>query len=96
MKKIWIIFVILFFSFLSISQTNIDKPKETKWVLGTTFGYTNVITPFTRNNLQWTLNLRYKVKSYTINFQPGFNYTLETKIPDFRVGIRFQYDFLRW
>jgi hypothetical protein len=68
-----------------------------KWALGLQGGYTYVITPFNRNNLQLVSNIRYNLKkNTTIGFQIGINYTYETKIPDLRIGFRFQKDFIRW
>jgi len=99
MKKLLFLALILT-SLNCLSQTPLENKleprKEQKWALGTTFGYTNVITPFTRNNFQLTMNLRYRIDQVTIGFQPGVNFTYETRVPDFRIGIRVQYDFLRW
>lgn len=89
--------LLLILSLNVFSQTDTIKPKKIeKWGLGTTFGYTTVVEPFTRNNFQLTLNLRYRTGPFVIGFQPGINYTYETKTPDIRVGIRLQYEFLRW
>lgn len=97
MDKIKLIIVILLLSIpFGFSQKDFNQPKKEKWVLGTIFGYTTVVTPFNRNNFQLVLNLRYRTGPYTIGIQPGFNYTYETKTPDLRIGLRLQYDFLRW
>ena len=73
-----------------------DTVREQKWALGTTFGYTTVVTPFNRNNFQLTLNLRYKMGPCILGLQPGVNFNYETKLPDLRIGFRLQYDFLKW
>lgn len=97
MIKIKLVTVIMLLSIFScFSQKTFTQPKKEKWVLGTTFGYTTVVTPFNRNNFQLVLNLRYRTGPYTIGIQPGFNYTYETKTPDLRIGLRLQYDFLSW
>jgi hypothetical protein len=99
MKKL-LLLIILLTSISCFSQSALEKKldprKEQRWALGTTFGYTSVVTPFNRNNFQLTMNLRYRTGPVTIGFQPGVNFTYETRVPDIRIGIRIQYDFLRW
>jgi len=99
MRK-FLLVTLLLTSIVCFSQSALEKKlepkKEQRWALGTTFGYTTIVTPFNRNNFQLTLNLRYRTGPVTIGFQPGVNFTYETQVPDFRLGLRIQYDFLRW
>ncbi len=79
------------------SQTNcLNTRPSNKWVLGTSIGYTNVVTPLTRNNYQFNMNVRYRTGKYAFSVQPTINYTWETKQPDFRIAIRLQYDIISW
>jgi len=74
-----------------------DKPiaKPVKWILGPQIGY-NYNWPAERSNVQLLANLQRRMGKFTLGFQTGAVYGIESQKTDLRLGLRFQYNLFQW
>jgi hypothetical protein len=74
-----------------------DKPKAkpVKWILGPQIGY-NYNWPAERSNVQLLANLQRRMGKFTLGFQTGAVYGIESQQTDLRLGLRFQYNLFQW
>lgn len=60
-------------------------------------GYNRILYPVERSTVQNALVLRVSLnQNSAVSIQFGHNYSIESRINDFRIGLRCQYDIFRW
>ena len=92
MKKLITVIACLMLMATSFSQ----KPKQQRWVLSTSIGYINVLSPYSGSNVWSSVNIGYNVKKWSFVTWAGCNYWVKGKQPDFRVGISTNYTIKKW
>ena len=79
------------FSNTAIANTTKD------WTLQYIGGLNQIIVPVDRVTIQNSLVIRYALNSKSaISLQIGHNYSLQNNLHDFRIGLRYQFELLRW
>ena len=93
MLKINTIYVVIAMLF----ATNMHAQEPMRWNLQFVSGYNRILIPIERNTVQNALVMRYAVNCQTsIAFQVGHNYSIENNLHDLRLGLRLQFELLRW
>jgi hypothetical protein len=77
--------------------TNMYAQESMRWNLQFVSGYNRILIPMERNTVQNALVMRYAVnRQSSIALQVGHNYSIENNLHDLRLGIRLQFELLRW
>lgn len=67
------------------------------WSLQYVGGINQIILPVNRVTMQNAMVVRYSLnKSSSLALQVGHNFSVQNNLHDFRIGLRYQYELLRW